>query len=272
MSMTAVQSDEGFSDFSITEWERLNKLSLRFDQKLKVAHTRMIVLGDTPYSRNIVKDTITDCVVETAHGTARVYGMEFDPPKYKTLVNDLTTNFIKVVRNEGAKDKVRAILPTGISFADRGNRLNVFGLSAPDAVRLERMRQKGISGRRLEDARLHMRLSRGNTLALTEVNRIINQTVESVWLNNVIVQKNRKDEGNILLEHAGRVTAITSLYGIPALAKKTVVTRRDNRTCDYCWPLEGITAGIGAMFQSRYGVFAHPPFHPRCRCFMIVRY
>jgi hypothetical protein len=118
-----------------------------------------------------------------------------------------------------------------------------------------------------------MSIQRGNLIALTEVNRIINQTLETVWLDNMTVSKARKSEtSEMYLEHAGTVTAITSIRGIPARAKKMVVTRRDNRVCDYCLPLERATAKIGSMFNTRYGLFPHPPFHPRCRCYMIVSY
>lgn len=270
--MTSIAKAEcEFADFSVREWHRLDTLSMMFDRAFKTTYLRAVTVGPKQ-GEKIVRDAIADCVVETAVGTAHVYGMGFDAtePRYTELVNDLTTGFMKVVNNEEAKDKVRAILPSGLSLSERADRSDVYGLSSRDAVRLERMRQKGISGLRLQDARLHMQVQRGNITALTEVNRIINQTVETVWLDNMSVSKARKSQ--MLLEHAGKVTAITSLRGIPARARKTIVTRKDNRVCDYCAPLENIETAIGASFHTEYGVFAHPPFHPRCRCFMILRY
>ena len=273
---TIAKSEAEFSDFPTNEWHRLDNLGQRFDRALKVAHTRLVSLGPSPYTKGLIRDVVADTVIETAVGTAHVYGMNFDyeHPRYKELVKDLTNEFMKVVGNESAKDKVRAILPSGLSLRDRNARLDVFGLSSSDAVRLERMRQNGIGGQRLKDARLHMSLQRGNIVALTEVNRIINQTVETVWIDNMAVSKARKrtETGGLLLEHAGKVTSIHSIRGIPRTARKTIVTRRDNRVCDYCLPLEGIDAPIGRTFNTGYGVFPHPPFHPRCRCYMIVRY
>lgn len=271
----AAKSEINFAD---SEWHRLDSLSNRFDSALKQVHTRVIVLGkgSLTYTKGLVKETIADFVAETAVSTAHVYGLNFQPssPAYGKMVNELTNNFMKVVRNDEAKSQVQAVLPSGLSLPDRNNRLDVFGLSGRDAVRIEHMRQNGVSGKSLADARQNLQLRRGNLIALTEVNRIINQTIETVWLENMIVSKARKskDTSQMLLEHGGTVTAITSLRGIPATAEKQIVTRRDNRTCDYCLPLDGTVARIGERFYTRYGVFLHPPFHPRCRCVMIMRY
>jgi hypothetical protein len=166
---------------------------------------------------------------------------------------------MKVVVNDKAKSKVRQVLPSDLSLSERANRLNVFGLSGRDAVRLERMRQKGVTGPRLAAARIDLSLQRGNIVVLTEVNRILNASVEALWLENLGISKARRSD-----------RVVQSLQGIPSRAKKTIITRRDDRVCHYCLPLEGAQARIGTQFRTRYGLFHIPPFHPRCRCYMIV--
>jgi hypothetical protein len=270
--MTALVAETYTDYFAEQEWTRLDTLSAKFDHQLKGVWLQTMVQG-VQIGKPVIKDFITDVVVETGISTADVYGMGFnaDSARWPRLIDSLTEKFMGVLDNHEAKDRVAAILPSGLSLSERAARLSVFGLSARDAVRLEHMRQKGISGDRLKDARLHMRVQRGNIVALTEVNRFVNATVESVWLDNSTITKARQNK-NWLVETGGRVSNVTTLRGIPSRAKKSVVTRRDNRVCDYCVPLEGVTARIGSPFRTEYGVFDYPPFHPRCRCYMIVRF
>lgn len=272
--MTALVAEE-WDDFSVVEWNRLDRIASKYDGQLKTAYLQTVVQGNQANSL-IVHNVITDCVIETAIGTANTYGIVFNPnsPRYRTLIDGLTDKYMGVVSNDEAKGKVKAILPSGISLADRNDRLNVFGLSARDAVRLERMRQKGISRESLDVARLNMRVQRGNLIALTEVNRIVNATLEEVWLDNQTVAKARRPKysGKWYVESDGRVKTVRSLRGIPAHATKEVVTRRDGRVCDYCTPLDRVRAKIGTDFETQYGFFSYPPFHPRCRCYMIVRF
>lgn len=270
MSLHAAEHD----DFLVAEWNRLNRTSSRFDVMLKTAWTKMVVLKAPDDA--LLREVITDEVVEVGVETAHVYGMTFDPRNeaYHELIDNLTDGYMKVVNNAEAREKVREILPPGLSLTDRNNRLDVFGLSGREAVRLERMRQKGIGGQRLEAARLDMSVQRGNLVALTESNRIVNATLETVWLENMTITKARRPRrGQLRRETAdGKVIPLTSLRGVPSRARKSIVTRKDDRTCDYCEPLEGVRAKVGTVFRTRYGIFSYPPFHPRCRCFMIVRY
>jgi hypothetical protein len=64
--------------------------------------------------------------------------------------------------------------------------------------------------------------------------------------------------------------SIRNVAKLPKRAHKEIVTRRDGKVCEYCGLLEGLTAGIGQQFNTFYGMFQSPPFHPRCRCFMII--
>jgi hypothetical protein len=272
--MSLTQTHGEVDDFSVQEWQRLDSLSTRFDRQLKMAYTITVARGN-PLNTDKIEEAITDCVVETGVTTARVYNLAFNPqsPIYLNLIDTLTANYVKVVNNDSAKEKVKEILPNDLPLAERRRRLDVFGLDARAAVRLERMRQRGTSPQALEAARIDMSVQRGNLIALTEVNRIINATTEAVWIDNSRISKARRKTiygGAWYRESGGTAGVITTLRGVPAKAKKRIVTRKDNRVCDYCEPLDQFTAPLGSMFNTRYGLFKYPPFHPRCRCFMIV--
>ena len=77
-----------------------------------------------------------------------------------------------------------------------------------------------------------------------------------------------------IIEKSDNVTyidgSINDIKNLPNTARKEIVTRRDDRVCNYCFPLDGITAQVGKMFDTDYGYFDFPPFHPRCRCFIII--
>jgi hypothetical protein len=275
--MTAQQVETPVDDFAVGEWNRLSIISNKYDVRFKGAYLQTVVQGQQ--NRAILRDVVADAVMETAISTADKYGVGFDPTanRWKTLVEGMTDGFMNVVSNEAAKKQVRSVLPEGLSLSDRSNRLNVFGLSGRDAVRLERMRQEGRSRADVEAARINLSVQRGNIVALTETNRIVNATLESVWLDNTTISKARRKnadwqwDGEMFYEGRQAPKRVTSLRGIPTRARKTIVTRRDNRICNYCLPLEGIESQVGSPFVTQYGSFNYPPFHPRCRCFMIVR-
>jgi hypothetical protein len=273
MSLTDPVYDE---DFAVREWQRLDVLSARFDRHFKMAYTRGVTAGN--FSESNFRELVTDCVVETGVRTAEQYEITFNPtsPIYLNLIEELTRNYMGVVNNESAKKEVKRIIPQNLSLSDRRDRLDVFGLDARSAVRLERMRQQGASAHDLRATRIDLSVQRGNLIALTEVNRIINATLETLWLDNQrgISKARRKMVygGEWYKETAEGAKVISTLRGIPNRANKTIVTRKDNRVCNYCEPLDGVLTRIGAMFNTVYGLFKYPPFHPRCRCFMIVRY
>ena len=265
-------------NFAFAEWHRLDAISRKHDRDLKVAWTRTVVRGMQPNSLEI-RNVFTDCVVETGVTTADTYDLVFNPnsPRYRTLIDDLTDKYMEVIDDPKAKGAVKSIIPSGLSLADRRERLDVFGLDARSAVRLERMRQYGKSPSDVHAARLDMSLQRGNLLALTEINRVVNATIEQVWLDNLRgVSKRKKQKqfggGWYLEDEQGNTNVITDLLGLPSRARKEIITRQDDVVCDFCDDnFEGATAPIGKPFDTNVGLFFHPPFHPRCRCFMVVR-
>lgn len=258
--------------FSVAEWQRLDNIAATYDRELKQAYLKTVVQG---YQANslLVRNTFTDCVVRTGVSTARNYGMVFNPNStiYRKLIDYVTDNYMSLVMDDGkAKDAVKKILPSGLSLTERRNRLDVFGLDERSAVRVERMRQEGKSEQDIQAARLDFAVKRGNLIALTEVNKVINYTLEALWIDNSQIRK-ASNENTWFLQEGDRASVISSLEGISSRARKQIVTRRDNRVCDYCLPMEGTTAKLGTEFDTEYGYFMSPPFHPRCRCFMIVR-
>lgn len=257
-----------YSAFSINEWFRLDRIANKYDQKLKVAYTKTVAQGSQINSL-YVRNVITDCVIETAMDTASVYGMVFNPnsPVYRRLIDKMTDGYMKVVNDESARSKVRQILPPGLSLSERRNRLDVFGLDAKQAVRIERMRQEGASAEDIRSTRFTLAVQRGNLIALTEVNRVINHALETLWLDNLGISKADND---VWMFDNSIPQNVTSIAQLPKRARKEWVTRRDDRVCNYCLPLEGETARLGADFDTEYGYFPCPPIHPRCRCYMIV--
>lgn len=264
------QAQANWTDHSISEWHRLDSIATKYDQQLKVAWSRTVVLNKR--DPELFRSVITDCVIETAVATAPVYGLVFNPssPVWKRLIDNLTDRFMKVVDNEGAKSKVREILPGGIPLHDRATRLDVFGLDERSAVRLERMRQEGIAGQPLNNARLSMSVQRGNLVSLTEVNRIVNITIETLCMDNMKVSKADGELDIVWFYEDSVPSNVTSIKQLPKSAKKEIITRRDGIVCYVCLPLDGVQVRIGEMFETDLGFFQGPPFHPRCRCFLGV--
>lgn len=260
-----------YSDFSVNEWYRLDNLAAKYDQQLKVAWTKTVAQGqqvNSLYVRNI----FTDTVIETCLTTAQVYGMVFNPnsPIYRRLIDRMTDVFMGVVNDDKAKDKVKEILPAGLSLSERRNRTDVYGLDARAAVRIERMRQEGASSEEVRTARLNAAAHRGNLVALTEINRVINLSLETLWIDNLEISKAEEPPNEVWYFDRSVPTNVSSISQLPKRARKEWITRRDNRVCEYCLPLEGVKARLGFEFDTEYGMFQSPPIHPRCRCYMIV--
>lgn len=260
MSLPAAGHDLGTS-----EWFRLSALAEKYEPKFRLAYTRAIRSG-TQVDELQLRKVIIDALAETCITSANVYSVIFNPNShiYVNAVDDLLSKYVKSVQSKDAENAVRRILPRGLPLQDRRRRLNVLGLDTKTAVEIERYRQEIGDGpshlRDVERVRIDAIRRRGNLIALTETNRVINTALESLWLDNLTISKSdvvyfdRSIKGDV----------------IPARAKKEIVTRRDSRVCNYCDPLDGVTARIGEEFDTHYGSFASPPFHPRCRCFMIL--
>ena len=255
-------------DFTVDEWNRLDSLSAKYERQLKTAYLQTVARRQQANSL-LIRNIVTDTVVEVGVTTAQIYGMVFNPnsPVYRVLIDRMTDRFMGTVNNDAAKEKVKEILPSGLSLSQRRARLDVFGLDAGSAVRIERMRQNNAAQQDIESARLHMSITRGNLLALTEVNRFVNRTLETLWIDNLSVSK---AENDVWFFDESIPNNVTSIAQLPKRARKEVVTRRDERVCNYCLPLDGIRARLGEEFDTDYGFFITPPFHPRCRCYMIV--
>ena len=262
--------EDKWSDFSVNEWFRLDGLSTTYESNLKQAYLKTVVQGQQVNSL-LIRNVFTDIVVDTAVSTAQSYEMVFNPnaPVYRGLVDYLTDGYMKrVLNDESAKRQVASILPTGLSLSQRRNRLDTFGLDGRSAVRIERMRQAGEAPQAIQNARLSFAIQRGNLLALTEVNRAVNLANETVWIENLKVMKAVTDVTDYWWIDVG--SGLTSLANLPKRARKTIITRRDGRVCDYCLPLEEVKTRIGDYFDTEYGYFVSPPFHPLCRCYAMV--
>lgn len=257
-----------YSAFSINEWFRLDHLASKYDRKLKVAYTQTAAQGNQ-VDDLYIRDVIAQLVVEVGLSSAKVYGMVFNTssPVYLPLIDRMTDGYMKVVNSDEAREKVRQIIPTGLSLAERRHRLDVFGLDARSAVRIEHMRQEGKSESDINQTRFTLAVQRGNLIALTEVNRIINAALETLWIDNLRVSK---AEDDIWWFERSVPNNVESIAQLPSRARKEWVTRRDDRVCNYCLPIEGVTARLGADFDTEYGYFPYPPIHPRCRCYMVV--
>lgn len=264
MSISAVS---GFSPFSVSEWQRLDTISSKYEPKMRTAYLRAVRSGNSLDTLQLRKQII-DVVVEVATTTAEVYGLVFNSnsPIYIETVEALTEKYASSVNSPKAQDAVKAVLPPGLSLQDRRRRLNTFGLDARSAISIERYRQeRGDSPTALSDverARKAAIVERGNLLAITETNRMVNTALEAVWLDNSSISK---ADDVIYYDRQ-----ILSTGRIPKRAKKEWITRRDDRVCNYCFPLEGVKARLAEEFDTDYGFFQVPPIHPRCRCFMII--
>jgi hypothetical protein len=264
--MSTVKAIRGWSDFSVTEWNRLSGIADKYEPKMRTAYLRAVRSGNSVDKLQLRK-VITDIVVETGITSAGIYDLVFNPNSgvYIDTIDSLTEKFASSVNSPKAQDAVRRILPSGITLPDRRRRLNTFGLDARSAVRVETYRQqRGDSPTALSDVERVRRsavVERGNLLAITETNRMVNTALETLWLDNSDISK-----AEVLFYDR----SIRDINKIPKRARKEWITRRDDAVCNYCFPLEGNLAKIGEEFDTDYGWFECPPIHPRCRCFMIL--
>lgn len=228
---------------------------------MRLAFTRATLNGKS-VDRLALVSVITQIVSEVAEDTARIYGLVFNPnsPIYIDTINYLVETYASTVDSKKAREAVKQVLPRGLSLGQRQQRLNTFGLDQRAALSLERLYQAGASFGRIDSARRQALLTRGNVIGMTETNRAVNRSMLAVMKDNF---------PETLVEKAGKVQYIgTSRRLIMAAPHKTWLTRKDDKVCKYCEPLDGITARLDAVFVTQYGDFDSPPIHPNCRCFM----
>lgn len=264
MTQVAYRSQE--EKFSFNEWHRLSEIAYKYEPKMRLAYTRAVQSGQRINTLQLRK-TIIDIVAETCLSSAGVYGLVFNPnsPVYIKMIETLTEKYAGVVDSKDASEAVKRILPTGISLEDRRKRSNTFGLDRQSALAVENYRQKNSGDRTVVKDTERLRADainrRGNLLAITETNRVINTALETLWMDNQDISK---------AEITYYDSTISDIGNIPRRARKVLVSRRDDRICNYCAAVDGTKARLGESFDTEYGLFMNPPLHPMCRCFVIV--
>lgn len=255
----------GWSKFSIVEWHRLSGIAQYHEPQMRLAYLQAVKTR-TSVGEEAARNAVALLFVETCDTTARIYGMNFNPtnPIYGAAISRLTDQFLENVNSRSAKEQVKRIVPRNISLAEYGQRIDTWGLDARSAVRIERMHQAGRPIWEILSERNKAILVRGNMIATTEANRVVNHALLALWKSNsqMEIYKARR---NMKVEYVG-----TSRRQIMAEPHKTWMTRRDDKVCKYCDPLEGISARLDAEFDTQYGIFEAPPIHPNCRCFMVL--
>lgn len=256
----------GWSQFSIAEWNRLSVIAARHEPSMRRVYTRA-VMTNIETAENDIRTAVTLLLAEVCDSTARVYGMEFDPENtiYGQTVESLVDHFIHTINSENARREVTRMVPKSIGLSEYRKRTDTYGLDARAAVRIEQMRQNGASEVEVNAERQRAVMVRGNLIATTETNRVTNYALLALWRAHLEspIEKARKRRPKV--EYIG-----TNRRRIEAQPHKTWMTRRDEKVCNYCDPLDGITARLDAEFDTRYGIFDAPPIHPNCRCFMVL--
>jgi hypothetical protein len=256
------------SEFAVAEWYRLHGIASEFEPKMRLAYTRAVKDGKQVDELEL-RQIITRIFVRVCRTSADVYGLVFNPnsPLYIEAIDNMVRKFSNVVDSPLAREQVRRILPHDLPLHERKKRLNTFGLDAQSAVAVEQERQKrgdSFTARkdveRIRQDRVRMR---GNLLAITETNRVVNGALETLWVDNLTGVS--KSDGVTFYDRS-----IRDIANLPRGAVKEIVTRRDGVVCDYCDAVDGTTAQVGKQYNTEYGYFDHPPFHPRCRCFQII--
>ncbi|MFE9742945.1 hypothetical protein [Streptomyces sp. NPDC006477] len=256
----------GWSQFSIAEWHRLSAVATRHEPSLRLAYTKA-AQTNVGASEDAIRHAVTLLLAEVCDSTANIYGMVFNPGSqiYADTVDRLVEQFVGSVNPPNARREVERLVPSSLGLVERASRVDTYGLDARSAVRIERMRQNGVSSWEVEAERQRSILVRGNMIATTETNRVVNYSLIALWRDNMesSIEKARRRRPKV--EYIG-----TSRRRIQEAPNKTWMTRRDEKVCKYCDPLDGITARLDAEFDTRYGIFEAPPIHPNCRCFMVL--
>lgn len=247
------------------EWHRLDAIATKYEPKMRQAFTKAFVID----SAGAILPTLRALFVETCRETADEHGLVFNPTTgiYYETINSILDGYTELLDVRAVRAEVSRIIPTNVTGSERDARLVLSdGLDAPTAIRLEKERQNRVGDptglKALERDRRGALLTRRNILALTETNRAVNAALVAVWRAQEMVSK--------AIFGASYSHAVVDVENPGASARKIIITRRDERVCHYCDPLDGIEARLTEDFVTEYGVFPHPPFHPRCRCFIFV--
>jgi hypothetical protein len=266
---------------STKEWFRLEALATKYEPRMRLAYTRSVRDGRQVNTLELRKEFIS-IVSAVCLSTADVYGLVFNPnsPIYLALVEHLTEHFANQVDSAQAKEEVKRIVPKDLPLNEMRERLNTFGLDARAALRIERHIQelenskkpvpKGDILRTTRYLRGDAVRQRGNLLSRTEVNRAVNLSLESLWVDNIAGSITKSRAADLFNPLSFLDSSVSTIGALPRNAKKEWVTRRDGRVCTFCDPLDGMTATLGQPFDTEYGLYQSPPAHPQCRCILIL--
>lgn len=262
--MTAVKKQ--WSDFSVSEWYRLSRISSRHEPNMRLAYVKAVQQRKDINTLDL-RNAVTTLVAEVCDTTARTYGMVFNPNSstYVDTIDSLVSSYVRNFRSPEAKKAVLRLVPRNLSVSDYSNRTDTYGLDTRAAVRIERMRQEGKTRAEIDQERQRSIFIRGNVIATTETNRVVNQALLALWKDNILGTVEKAARRRPRVEYIG-----TSRRRISEAPHKTWMTRRDEKVCNYCDPLDGVTARLDAEFDTRYGIFDAPPIHPNCRCYMVM--
>lgn len=223
-------------------------------------------------------------VNETAESSAEVYEMEYEPNNtaYLALVNELVKQYTSLVNDSYTRSRimVRGMIPQSTPLHEIGQRLqDAFGLDVNQARSLERYRQELHASPKphtkiaiadsIKRARQDSLLTRSNLLARTEAQRAVNLTLETLWVANSDVSL-QKAVSYLQQEDPTISHNVYVERGTTRPRRKEWLTRRDNRVCDYCDPMDELTAPLGKSFDTPYGPMIAPPAHPACRCVLFL--
>jgi len=252
---------------STKKWFALDAISTQYEPAMRLAFTKALT-NPPPYSVKI-QPVLANILTATCRYAADFYGLEFNPfnPVYRDTVTNLCNGIDKTLDNSAAQHAVSLIVPPGLPALERRRRIaQANGLDPRMAVAIEQMHQRAKTSTEksaLRSKTMSAIQTRSNLLAITETNRAVNQSLLALWRANEDVRKAQEDVTfyDQTIKDAGR---------IPRNARKVILTRRDDRVCTYCDVLDGVSAKLNDDFDTEYGMFECPPFHPRCRCFMLV--
>lgn len=172
------------------------------------------------------------------------------PHVRKVIASQVGRNITAIQQN--TLDSVRGIVADAIStgrhpYSAAKQIKQVVGLTPKQAQAVDKFRQtleaEGVTGDKLEKkvARYAERklAQRAEAIARTETATAINNGRMELW------------------------SQIQAEGGFPADQKHKWITASDERVCDICGPLDGVTVLLGQPFP---GGFTNAPAHTQCRC------
>ena len=248
----------------VREWFRLNNLATGFEADMRAAFTRNALQGE-PFSPIRFRPIVGQIVHDVCRDTAITYNLVFNSNDgiYKQTIERLLDKIMQSLNPTSTRVEVTRILPRSASILERQKIIrDSFGLDVRSALVFEKERQEAKDNQRLlSDISIRRNAaiqSRGNLIAVTEVNRAVNEALIAIYQANEPVSKSAS--GNEMLYGLD----IPDPNKVPRSARKVILTRRDDRVCNYCDALDGEHAKLDSDFETEYGKFFSPPFHPRC--------